>query len=126
MRRIKELSGKDKLKESEILEKERRRTLSQFFKTAKKAFELERKTSEGKLRKIREFKLWEQGVPIHRSFLEKVERALRKEIERPKQELFMAIFRKGAMKLLKEMREIENMYKKRVGEKITKWGGCFE
>jgi tetratricopeptide (TPR) repeat protein len=90
---------------------------------AKKALVLETKKTDGELKKKHlKLKPWQSDTPIHSAFLERIKRELIKQIETPKQELEMAIFRRGLEKLIKEMRETKDMYEKRTAqEKIPNW-----
>jgi len=102
-------------REKTLLESERQRTLAQFFRMLQKALELERKTAEGRLEKSSMIKPWQSETPIHTAFLKRIENALRREVETPKQEFSMAIFRRGLEKLLREMREPGK------GREIPRW-----
>lgn len=100
------LQGADQEKRDDVYEQERQKTLAQFFRVAQKAFELRQKDKDEKLRESKsKLKPWENDAPIHKEFLRKIESAIRREIETPKRELNMAIFRRGMEKLVSEMRE---------------------
>ena len=106
MKRVEKLAANDPTKINELKEEERKKTLAQFFRVAKKAFELERKSVEQKLQKSKkELKPWQSNTPIHSAFLRRIERALTRRIETPKQELIMSVFRRGLEKLVNETRE---------------------
>jgi tetratricopeptide (TPR) repeat protein len=89
-----------KQRKKELLEIERQKTLSQFFKTAQKAFELRNKSREEE-----KSPLLRGESPIHTAFLKRIEEALTREIGKPKYEFAMAIFRRGLEKLVNEIRE---------------------
>ncbi len=104
--RVKQPSEGELTTKEELYETGRSKTLAQFFKVTQKAFELKQKTESGELKKdTSHLKPWENDAPIHSAFLEKIERALKKEIETPKREFEMAIFRRGLTNLVDEMKE---------------------
>lgn len=105
-KKIEKIISSDSLKnKEEIYEKERERTLSQFFRVAEIAFELEKKEIGGFERVGFYLKSWKDKKPFHQSFLNKIEEALKREIETPKRELLLTIFRRGLNKLLQETKE---------------------
>ena len=104
--RVEGLIASDQTEKDELYEKERQRTLTQFFRTAKKAFVLEGKSADGELQKSpAKLKPWQSDAPIHSAFLARIEKAMTQKIETPKREFEMAIFRRGLEKLISEMRE---------------------
>ncbi|HEY9584242.1 MAG TPA: tetratricopeptide repeat protein [Candidatus Paceibacterota bacterium] len=120
--RAETLGAVDPIKRGEFYESERQKTLAQFFRVAQKAFELKRRTKNDEIRDAAgDLKPWQSDTPIHSAFLAKIERAITKKIETPKQELMSAIFRRGLEKLVSEMRETEDMREKRTGKKIPGW-----
>lgn len=111
------LDPSKKEKEEELYEKERQRTLAQFFRVAQKAFELESKSRGGELQKSKtELKPWQSNAPIHSAFLERIKKAIAQKIETPKRELNMAIFRRGLEKLVREMKVKAENWKPAVRE----------
>lgn len=90
--------------QEEQYEKERCKTLAQFFRASKKAFELKQKTKHRKLKTdISELKPWQTSVPIHNAFLKKIEQAITKKIKTPEKGLETAIFHRGMRKLVGEI-----------------------
>jgi tetratricopeptide (TPR) repeat protein len=88
----------------ELLEKQRQKTLSQFFKSAWKAFELQERSSKGELKESSlSLKPWQSKAPIHTAFLQKVQQAIERQVESPKHELISSIFRRGMELLRKNM-----------------------
>lgn len=91
-------------KKDEIYEVERQKTLSQFFRVAKKAFILETKSANGELIKTPTLsKPWQNNLPIHTAFLTRIETAIKQKIETPKKELVTSIFKRGMDLLQKNM-----------------------
>ena len=96
----------DPTKRDEFYESQRRKTLSQFFRTSKHALELEEKSRNKELRPSENtLEPWQSNMPIHSSFLAKIRQSLAREIETPKRELEAAIFRRGVEKLLSGVKE---------------------
>lgn len=94
------ISGSPKRRD-ETIEKERQKTLAQFFDLAQKA--LDAKITEREPRVVKE-KPWEQVTPVKKAFLDKIESQIQKAIETPKQELIDVVLRRGLENLVKEMR----------------------
>ena len=104
--RAEKASGSDPAKQDEIYEAERQKTLSQFFGVAQNAFELKQRTENLEQNPAASgLKPWQSNTPIHNAFLEKIERAMIKEVEAPKNELVGSIFRGALPKLISDMRE---------------------
>lgn len=104
--RLEEAVKEDPSKRDELYEAERRRALAQFFRAMSRALLLEKKQEEGKLKGLAGdgLKPWQKDTPIHKSFLQRIETALKRKIETPRIELAMAIFRRGLQKLLEGMK----------------------
>ncbi|MFH1601968.1 MAG: tetratricopeptide repeat protein [Candidatus Shapirobacteria bacterium] len=101
------------------LEKERQKTLAQFFRLAEKAFTL---TKRSELHKpSTRLKPWQSDAPIHAVFLERVEKAVTQKIKTPERELTAAVFRRGLERLASEMRETTDMHDERTGEITPGW-----
>ncbi len=67
-------AAKDQKKSEELLEEERERTVSQFFRVIQKALTLEAASAGGKPSKgTTELTSWQIDAPIHRTFLERIE-----------------------------------------------------
>ena len=97
----------DKIYKDELYEDVRQKTLAQFFRVAEKAFALKSKGADGELPESpTKPKTWQSDTPIHSAFLRRIDEALTKQIEAPKQEFGMAIFRRGLEKLIGEMKEL--------------------
>ncbi|GIW67570.1 MAG: hypothetical protein KatS3mg096_438 [Candidatus Parcubacteria bacterium] len=95
----KEIQKNQTINKEKLYEEQRQKTLAQFFRAAEKAFIIKYKTEKGGLKEIQsELKPWQ--TPIHDDFLRRIEKALSRKIEAPKQELIASIFRHG-MELLK-------------------------
>lgn len=110
-KRAEKTLGVDESKKEEIYEKERQKTLTQFFRVAEEAFKLkaENHDSNGKLSNGKAGRHpWQSNAPIHNAFLSKVERAITKQIEIPKRELMDSVFRRG-MELLKQHMPIDEL-----------------
>ena len=104
--RVEKLTTGDQTRKNELYEEERQKTLLQFFRVAEKAFALESKSADGELRECpTKLKPWQSGTPVHSAFLRKIERALTKQVETPKREFEMAIFRRGLERLTGEIKE---------------------
>lgn len=102
--RAEQARATDPKKQKGLYETERRKTLAQFFRTAEKAFVLQRKTEHTELKTdTGHLKPWQNDAPIHSAFLAKIEHAATKEIETPKRELGNSIFRRGMELLQKNM-----------------------
>jgi len=109
----------------DLLEQEREKTLSQFFRISQKAFERQREPKDEppaaleavkqdeasdqaetkpeeteETKEKEEKKPWQSTTPLYAAFLEKVERRITEAVEAPKRELGSAIFRRG-MELLR-------------------------
>ena len=95
MRVLKTGGGSKEIQTS--LEVEREHTLAQFFRVAQKAFELKKKSEDDTLGQGNRshVKPWESNTPIHSTFLAKIERQMKQEIETPKRELTGVMFRRG-------------------------------
>ncbi|MCX6738648.1 MAG: hypothetical protein NT098_01180 [Candidatus Parcubacteria bacterium] len=94
-------SRKERVKEGDNEEEIRQQTLAQFFRTANKAFHLEKKSENNELSLPKEqVEPWKKDAPIHSEFLRKIEDSLKREIEKPKTELVGSVFQKG-MELLR-------------------------
>jgi Flp pilus assembly protein TadD len=94
------------LEREKFYEAERQKTLVQFFRTAKKAFEL--KGTEwmmGNKYYSESLKPWEDIPPVHTRFIDKIEQGIKKGVETPKREFNDSIFRRGLEKLVSEMKE---------------------
>lgn len=104
--RVEKLTAEDQAKKDELYERERQKTLAQFFRAADKAFVLESKSADGTLQESpTKLKPWQNDASIHSAFLKRIDKALTKQIEAPKREFEMAIFRRGLEKLTSEMKE---------------------
>lgn len=104
-----------------FVELERQKTLAQFFRVSKKAFELQKRNEEGELKKnTSHLKSWQSKAPFESAFIAKVERAMQQKIETPERGLAAAVFRRGLEKLLSEMRE--RGWKKSVNDFLKKNG----
>ena len=102
--RVEKLTTEDKAEKDALYEKEREKTLSQFFRVAEKAFALKNKKTDRKLQENRvKPKPWQSNTPIHSAFLRKIERGLTKQIETPKREFEASIFRRGIELLQRNM-----------------------
>lgn len=116
-KRLEQEITKTPAKRGELYEIERIKALSQFFRTAKKAFLLQAKSEQAKLKSApTKLKPEQSYTPIHNAFLQKVKEAIAKQIETPKTELTAAIFRRGRELLQRLMpfdelpEEIKNTY----------------
>ena len=90
----------DLAEKNRLYEIERQKTLSQFFRVAKKAFNLEEESDAGQLKQSKtKLKSWQNDAPIHNTFLKNIAKSLELQIEIPKRELVASIFRRG-MELL--------------------------
>lgn len=88
------------------IEAYRSEKIAQFFRVSEKAFAFEQRSIGGERSSPQDkLKPWQRDTPIHRAFLDKIERAMAREIEVPKREFVNAIFRRGMEKLVNEMRE---------------------
>jgi tetratricopeptide (TPR) repeat protein len=93
------------MEEEEEKEEKRRETIAQFFRVAKKAFELQNsRLSHAQA----SGEPWKDTTPIHSSFLQKVKQSISGEAEKPKWELEGAIFRRGMENLLKNLERPAN------------------
>ncbi len=102
--RNEKLNSEDQVKNDELYEKERQKTLVQFFAVAEKAFAIESKNLDGALRESpTKLKPWQSDTPIHSAFLKRINRALTKQIETPKREFQTSIFRRGMELLQRNM-----------------------
>ncbi len=116
---VEKLTTDDQAEKDALYEAQRQKALAQFFRVAEKAFALKSKSAGRELAKgPTKLKPWQSDAPIHSAFLKRIERALTKQIETPKRELNMAIFRRGLEKLTSEMKEsgwkkgIDNFFEK--------------
>ena len=105
-KRAEQTTTSDPSKKDDPYEKERQKTLAQFFRVAEKAFTLESKSANGELQaSTAQLKPWQSDTSIHGAFLKRIEKAMTRKIETPTREFEMAIFRRGLEKLIGEMRE---------------------
>ena len=82
----------------------RRKTLVQFFRVSRKAFQLESQSENHNLSLPNEgLSPWQSSSPIHSEFVRKIEASLKKEIETPKSELTNSIFDRGLELLRKNI-----------------------
>jgi len=87
--RVEKLTAEDQAKKDELYERERQKSLAQFFRVADKAFALESKSADGTHQESpTKLKPWQGDAPIHSAFLRRIDRALTKQIEAPKRELY--------------------------------------
>ncbi len=93
-------------KVDQFYEQERRKTLAQFFRAWEEVFLRQQETKGRKLSYISEnLKDWQFGTSVYSAFLDKVEKAIARQIEKPKTEFVSAIFQRGLQKLVSEMIE---------------------
>lgn len=106
--RVERDSGMNPAEREAYVEKERQRTLRQFFLAAQRAFELTALSKKSILNKPRPqlTRSWDSQTSFHEAFLLKVKNRMIADIETPKTELYEAIFRRGLEKLLTEMPEL--------------------
>ena len=120
--RAEKAAGDDPQKIGMLLEEERKKTLSQFFRAADTAFRLRQKSKSGELsRNHASLQPWQSDTPVHSAFLRNVERGMIQEIETPKRELHNAIFRRGLEKLVSEMMP-DRDWRERVNSLFEKLG----
>lgn len=99
----KEKNFESKSERENFREEKRQETIIQFFRIAQKSFLLQKNKRRKELSKNNDIKPWKKEIPIHSAFLKKIKKEITKNIETPKQEIFLAIFRRGLEKLVKEM-----------------------
>ncbi|MCX8008771.1 MAG: tetratricopeptide repeat protein [Patescibacteria group bacterium] len=91
--------------QGEEVENIRKKKLNQFFRVAQRAFKLQQKSSRGEVQRDSTRSPWESDTPIHTAFLKKIEGSLETTVQTPRQELQMAVFRRGLRRLVEEMTE---------------------
>jgi len=94
------VSRMGKVEDPEEKEEARKEAIAQFFRVAEKAFALKKRELPSSEEGI---ELWKKTTPIHSSFLQKVERSIEREVEKPKWEMSGAIFRSGIENILKNL-----------------------
>ena len=89
-------------KRNKIYEKQRQLTLAQFFRVSQKAFEKQRESDTFALQKYFDPKNpRNEEVPVHTSFISKINQSIENKVKTPKNELTNSVFRRG-INLLQE------------------------
>lgn len=107
--------SQNSLNEKEFYEKERVKTLQQFFKLVHNAFVLKNISN----RNTPDLRPWQENTSIHNSFLQKVYSAIKQEIEAPKVELTASIFRIG-LELINKFMSFDKLPKE-IKEAYLEW-----
>ncbi|MGH9858323.1 MAG: hypothetical protein ACRD4B_10810, partial [Acidobacteriota bacterium] len=103
MRQVDKAGEIDPQKKEQLIEEQRRSTLSRYFRVAEKSFALRERTIAGELREGKSPPPWQSDAPVHEVFIENAEAQMRRAIETPKRELGSSLFRRGMELLRKEM-----------------------